>query len=522
MDSTHAHMMALRSPWYAGVRHGFDRFEPQALHPVLQKYDGPDFVDRVVADPQDSLRFDDDDVWSYPVPIPHARRGEGRLRFATHLLVRTGLRKLYQPSHERFYVVVVELFCDRAGLPRPGPGDAVDVTFVLRRRHVSYDVGMPRIRRAARDLTTHLLAVQKNGLTPGRLDRDVNQVLEAGLAADQVTLPSGITATVTEQAWMVGPGGHARWRAVDNAAPEGVDLHEAELPMWRLPPPAGGCDATRSLWFGLVPTASSEHADAIDDEPRTDQGTPKLDEHAIYQIRCIARRPPRPGHEHCPPLTSVSAPTEPFRLAAFFDADGTRNHAVSISLPDFRALAARAGQPAGPGGVKVTSPPRSQLSFPTDGIPDSGAVGGNVAKVCTFAIELFMIVAFFVFSLFLPIVVLIFQLWWLLALRFCLPPVSASLDLLATFLGPPGNKTIADLAPPGAGAPGDPDQSTLDLALGMPGAAAQLADPTSGFPQADSADFLDVIDPRTAADPEPPDPEPHVSDPLCDPHDHGS
>jgi hypothetical protein len=286
-----------------------DRFEPQALHPVLQKYDGP-AVDRVVADPQDSLRFGDDDVWSYPVPIPHAWQGEGQLRFATHLLVRRGYRSLYAPSHERFSVVVVELCCDRAGLPRPGPGDAVGVTLVLRRRHVSYDVGMPQIRRAARRLTTHLLTVQGNGLRPGRLDRDVTQVLEAGLAADQVTLPPGITATVTEQAWMVGPGGYARWRPVDAAAPEGVDLHEG-LPMWRLPLSARGCDATRSLWFGLVPTASSEHADAIDDEPRTDQGTPKLDERD-YQI--AARPPRRRGRVRtCLPLTSVSAPTS--RLA---------------------------------------------------------------------------------------------------------------------------------------------------------------------------------------------------------------
>jgi hypothetical protein len=31
-------------------------------------------------------------------------------------------------------------------------------------------------------------------------------------------------------------------------------------------------------------------------------------------------------------------------------------------------------------------------------------------------------VAFFVLQLFLPIVVFVFQLWWMLALRFCLPP----------------------------------------------------------------------------------------------------
>ena len=43
--------------------------------------------------------------------------------------------------------------------------------------------------------------------------------------------------------------------------------------------------------------------------------------------------------------------------------------------------------------------------------------------------------AFFLFLMFLPIVVLAFQLWWMLALRFCIPPsigFSAMADFLAT------------------------------------------------------------------------------------------
>ena len=43
-------------------------------------------------------------------------------------------------------------------------------------------------------------------------------------------------------------------------------------------------------------------------------------------------------------------------------------------------------------------------------------------QICSFAIPLITIVAFFVFQLFLPIVVFIFQLWFLLTLRFCIPP----------------------------------------------------------------------------------------------------
>ena len=71
--------------------------------------------------------------------------------------------------------------------------------------------------------------------------------------------------------------------------------------------------------------------------------------------------------------------------------------------------------------MAITSPPESQLTFNPGGGTRRVAAGGTVDRTCTFALEIFMIVAMFVFSLFLPIVVLLFQLWWLLALRFCLP-----------------------------------------------------------------------------------------------------
>ena len=41
--------------------------------------------------------------------------------------------------------------------------------------------------------------------------------------------------------------------------------------------------------------------------------------------------------------------------------------------------------------------------------------------------------ALFLFLLFLPIIVFLFQLWWMLALKFCLPP-SISFQALAEFV----------------------------------------------------------------------------------------
>ena len=63
---------------------------------------------------------------------------------------------------------------------------------------------------------------------------------------------------------------------------------------------------------------------------------------------------------------------------------------------------------------------------------------GSRFQICSFAIPLITIVAFFVFSLFLPIVVFVFQLWFLLTLRFCIPPdvnVGGGFDAELTAIG---------------------------------------------------------------------------------------
>jgi len=72
--------------------------------------------------------------------------------------------------------------------------------------------------------------------------------------------------------------------------------------------------------------------------------------------------------------------------------------------------------------VKMISPQKSNLET-TGSLPGiSPAPGSPGAAICSFSIPLITIVASFVFKLFLPIVVLVFQLWWMLALKFCIPP----------------------------------------------------------------------------------------------------
>ncbi|WP_298942611.1 hypothetical protein [uncultured Microbacterium sp.] len=439
----------MRTPWYQRARDEVDLRSPLAQRPLLQMYDRPDFVDRLLADPADSVTFGDDDVWTYPVPVKPHLDEDSRLRLATSRLVKTNLRKLYQPLHERFYIVVVEVFCDVPGLPRAGSHDEINVGFRMRRMHTSLTAKGRPARRVAANLVADLAKEQGLGeCVPTSPDvRDVwwaNEAWRRRFEEDHADDLAEIDCHTDVQQWLVSLGGGGRWRTIcDEADPIGAGEVEEIIPMTRLPVREKDAECaedagpkgprSRSLWFGVVPTYSGEHWLAPQPAGRDPVIERKLDDHAIYEIECVVTEP----REDCPDRTWVSAPSEPFRLADPMDPAGTKNRTVTITLPDFRRLAARAGEKQGPGGVRILTPPDSQMKFnPFSGTPKSGSgrIGAGAA-VCTFAIELFFIVAFFLFLMFLPIVVLLFQLWWLLALRFCIPPriaFTAMADFLAT------------------------------------------------------------------------------------------
>jgi hypothetical protein len=531
-----SHAFAFRSPWYVRERQKIGLRDPRALRPAIQMYDSPKFVDQVTKDPRVSLKFTPDDRWSYPVPVPLSKRGGGRERFATHTMVPTGLRKLYQPNHKRFYLVVAELFCDEPGLPRAGPHRDVKVEFVMRRRHVTVSGPKSAVRRLARDLIVDLAKEQHESVsaavTAVAADdaTDVADLWWADKAAlerfsqSHADLLNSVTGHVDIQSWLVNSTtGKGRWAALAGKKP-----HEAEqsFPMWRLPDRQDACAAanTRSLWFGLVPTYSADHWDHPDPATHA-RPVPKLDDHAIYELVCSVTQPPPPGQEHCPPKIWWSAPTEPFRLAAAYDPQGTRNRQVSITAPDFRALAARAGQSAGPGGLAINTPPGSNMKFnPFGGIPKpgSGSTAGG-GGVCTFAFELFFIVALFLFLMFLPIVVFAFQLWWMLALRFCLVRLDMQFNAVAGFFAK-GN-LLADVA-------ADVTISAdMDAIMGVTvpkpppgqkpehGIAASLVHGKTFKAHfnntADLTNLLTAVDPALAVAPTEPAHEPKPKDPLC-------
>jgi hypothetical protein len=118
----------------------------------------------------------------------------------------------------------------------------------------------------------------------------------------------------------------------------------------------------------------------------------------------------------------------------------------------------------------------------------------------------------FVFSLFLPVVLFVFQLWWMLALRFCWPRNDDAVRELTGYLA---SHDLADINDPTD--PDNPDRrDLLDALLEVPGGAALLAD-TGLFKVQNglSGALTPTLDPATAVVGVTPVPEPRPDDPLC-------
>ena len=353
------HPMALRAPWYACERDNIDRFDharrgpgdPEVRHSRVR----PPGAGRPVGlaevrRPGMSGRF----------PCRAARRPgctTFRQRLSPYRQASSTLLKLYQPSHDRFYTVGVELFCDTPGLPRPGPGDDVSVRFVVRRLVTRtgtdaqprpprsalvrwpprklYGTPFPKHRRRRVGTTPVDPGPEKaedlaglfgvDGLTDEQRARHEAVRGPAPPAAAPGRASSGScragTSTTPGQA-----AGRRSRRRTSRRRPG----TEQELPMWRVAgrglPGSGEAVRCRSDRCGSVrcrPTPASWTRRAC---PGSTTAAPTSSS--------ASRGGRRPG---CPPLESRSAVTRPYRLAAFFDPAGTANHQIHVRLPDFAA-----------------------------------------------------------------------------------------------------------------------------------------------------------------------------------------
>lgn len=449
------HQWKLVGPWYRWQRPGLPS-AGRGSHPVFQKYDGAIFVAEFLKDPQRSLKFQTEDfvhrVGNLPKLDPETYKNKPR-RLSDLGYFPTSTRKLFLNTHKRFYLVVCELHCDLPGFPAVKRDEVCEAGFVIRRRVVTnltrfaLAEGQPVFRRLA---TASQAASKLAEVEPG----DQFSLLKKGLApqgeamlAGAITEPLGkyqvaATETITLeraklvewaakfgvslrlQGWQKLRDGIGAWADVaevpQTTAEQGFNLY----PLIPDPREAMHSGKGRTIYFGTVPTGSAD----------TDEfGKARFDDTTQYEIRCFVRRhktgcPKQSQKPDCHGELIWSLPTEVYQLAAHFDLAGTNNRPVSMQLPDLAALEAQAAAlpPNQLAPFRMISPPASNLEVNAD---KDGNVTGHEksSQICSFSIPLITIVATFVFKLFLPVVTLLFGLFFLLKLKFCIPP-SIQLD----------------------------------------------------------------------------------------------
>ena len=490
----------LVGPWYRWPRPGLPE-DGRVAAPAIQKFAGNDFVKDFLARPQHSLRYDEviDVVNQHDLVTATSASGKLATLFALNSrgapaapgdtpyrarLAPSSLRKLYQPTHDRHYIVCCELHCDEPGFPRVARRRICQSGFVVRRRRSVVPAGVTAgdieaqvaiVRRAEADLyELEVLAdtADNPALTEGlranarkrQAELSASSVpptwdaLMAGrraeLAAKRKALQDWyrkVGVAVRIEGWFAQPGGagpdaRGEWRLLADDAAQTADITSGEqaYPLFALVPDpreASHDGAGRTMAYGVVPTKDLQH---------DLQGQPHFDDLSTYEIRCFVRAhhdcPPRAGKSpDCHGALTWSRPTEAFRVAAPFDVLGSNNRPVTIKMPDLRDLAAQAAlRPRGKLSPVHFVQPQHLSPKIKDGKPEKNAVGGEA--ICSFSIPLITIIALFVLNLFLPIVVFIFQLWFLLVFRFCIPPsIKLAMDVDAALaVTPPGIDLDAD------------------------------------------------------------------------------
>lgn len=447
VNGTH-HPWILAGPWYRWPQPDVPA-SGRVSRPVLQKYESANYVNDFLKDPQHSLKFLDPEDFArearprVPALAPIGGKAQS---LSKNVYVSTGVRKLFLDSHKRFYLVVCELHCDAAGLPNVDRDQVCEAGFVVRRRIADVpNAAAPRTATLVQDLTRATAQMaQIDELPPGKKAGPLAGARAAAAAqyyaatAELQGLARTYGIRLVVHGWIKSAFDRVgAWQEVDDM-PQTVQ--EDILPLYPLIPDpriknhSGG---GRTIYFGVVPTGSAD-TDAT--------GNARYDDNSLYEVRCFVRHhdprcPKRPGRRDCHGEVIWSQRSESYRLASHFDLAGTSNRPVTIQLPDIPALEAQvAALPVGQGApVRMISPPGSP-DFKVDTAKLKAIPKGPSAQICSFSIPLITIVATFVFKLFLPVVTFVLGLFFLLKLKFCIPPtvdlsggiaVTAALD--ATF-----------------------------------------------------------------------------------------
>ena len=443
------HPWSLVGPWYRSESIGGPPAN-RVTAPIFQKYGDADFMNKFVQEPQKSLKFSCEDFVERLCLDPNAVvTPKLKSKFNDSL-------KLFLNSHSRFYLVVCELHCVVPGFPSVSRDQVCETGFVVRRKVpvVKKDIQTELAKKQHRVSELRSQVLKMTGKLNNKkevfslidkvkkitFDKTIKELNEKQLAKLQAGLNSAIEelhAFIADndihlklQAWMPTSNDAAigNWCNAEDAV---QTITEKSYPLYPLEadPTADNHSAKgKTMWFGLIPTGSSD----VDSN-----GLPQFDEADLYEIKCFVRRKKdcckNNGANCCHGELFWSEATASYRLASFFDIDGNSHKPINIKLPDLNALKNQTnlGPPGRGVNVKTIAPARSSLKFSTDGM-DMPSVDDNELvrpgqQICFFAILLFFIVAMFLFRLILPIILFLFQLWFLLKLKLCIPP-SISLD----------------------------------------------------------------------------------------------
>ena len=457
----------LVAPWWhwpSQTGHG------RTSHPALQKYETPDLVNTFLSDPQLRLKF-----LRHSDEVVTVSKATSPMSVPVRTL--TGVRKLYLDTHRRHYLITCELHCDATGFPPAARDQICQAGFVIRRRlldvpadaqaaarqmlrrlagarqrlaSVEAELATARVRQVAavrlsrlearREAAGNLLAQHQAAVRDWAAGIGLSRKLEGwvpqGKDARGKYVPMPACPAAGGAASPAPLAGVGRWSAVDELPGELAEGWFPLLPLIADPSKPGSDAAGATIFFGLVPTGSAD----VDRNGRA-----RFDDDSTYEIRCFVRRHkavcPRTGPQcHCPIIWSD--PTESYQLASHFDLQGTANRPVTVQLPDLNKLQSDAlTLPLGSTAGVIMKAPQSLMPTSTS-FPPTGAIGS--AEVCSFAIPLITVVATFVFTLFLPIVILIFQLWFMLLLKFCIPPeVNPTAGLQAALAAVPPDMSVS-------------------------------------------------------------------------------
>lgn len=443
------HPWKLVGPWYRQSSAG-GQGSNRDTAPIIQKYADSNFSKQITQEPQRSLRLNSEDFVTRIKLDPNQVISE--FERAGH----SSPLKLFLDMHSRFYVVVCELHCDVPGFPMTQRNQTCEAGFVVRRRvpviseqkraqvamllkqRSEYQHALVKSQaqvekdtllqqRAANQSTIVNQVKSKSSqvfsrLSQAKVETHQQQLTQVNQQLHQLTVSGDIRMQL--QGWLpTDIKGVGDWQEIVETP---SDVTEQYLPMYPLiaDPTNPNHSATgNTLWFGVIPTSSGD----------TDsQGAPKFDDSDLYEVRCFVRRhkpecPRKTNQRDCCGEIVWSKATEGYQLATPYDLDGTSHRPLNLKMPDLPALKAQAELgPAGRGAAaKMIAPEQSSLNFATDemNMPEAGdPVTRPGQQICFFAIFLFFIVALFLFRLFLPILLFIFNLWFLLKLKFCIPP----------------------------------------------------------------------------------------------------